>query len=578
MQGGGIPACSATFPDSLTPEQNTAAAAQVTQPFYCKGSGNACPTSASSGGTTVTWSKVGTTGSCTLAVVTVGTTPVVAVSNAAPTLALTSPASGDTIVRGNAFTIAFSAADSDDAAKISLYFKTSSAGCGAGLSGWTMLTNSLAEGSQTSFSWNTAGRIAGNYYICGVIDDGKNTPQYALSSSFLQIANGPVLGTAFQFATGDGPEGVAVGDVNGDAKPDIITGDYTGKSVSILLGNGDGTFAAKQTFSTVTTNLQAVMISLADVNEDGSTDIVFGGWGPNYVGVFVNATAANSMTMAFANSNQPVLYAGDSGPKMVAITDLNGDGHLDFAVAVHNGNWPNIFLNQSGAIGTFGTKGGTGFLINPGTQNPPAGTGHSHMIGVADVNSDGKPDLMMPWGYQGWVSTMLNKSTVGGSADFQPTNLTDTTGSGCVGGETIDYADFNEDGKVDAVIACPAATPKMVILYNQTATGATSATWAVDPGIVTDANLRAVGARDLNGDGHKDLVAVASGTSNVANAVSVYLGHGDGTFAVAQSFAIGSVTNPKKMALMDVNGDGRPDVVVTNAATDMVTVLLNMSL
>jgi len=112
--------------------------------------------------------------------------------NAAPTLAITEPnGSGDSISQGSAYIINFGAADSDDAATFSLYYKNASSGCSSGLTGWTSLTTNLAE-YESIRNWDTTGVPYGNYYICGVINDGVNSSVYSISS-------GPVTITALPF-------------------------------------------------------------------------------------------------------------------------------------------------------------------------------------------------------------------------------------------------------------------------------------------------------------------------------------------------------------------------------------------
>src|SRR6478735_5114964 len=84
----------------------------------------------------------------------------------------------------------------------------------------------------------------------------------------------------------------------------------------------------------------------------------------------------------------------------------------------------------------------------------------------------------------------------------------------------------------------------------------------------TNANPRSVAITDLNGDGKPDLVT-ANGSSNN---VSVLLGTGTGSFGAASNFAVG--TNPFSVAIADVNGDGKPDLVTANYSSNNVSVLL----
>ena len=116
-------------------------------------------------------------------------------ANDAPTLTINEPIGGnDNILLSESFDITFTASDSDNEATVSLYYKTDTSNCGGNPAdhGWTLLTNTLTEGTDTSYTWSTAAPI-GNYYICGVIDDAVNPKVYAVSSNYLRINSGPQL-------------------------------------------------------------------------------------------------------------------------------------------------------------------------------------------------------------------------------------------------------------------------------------------------------------------------------------------------------------------------------------------------
>src|SRR5207247_1003460 len=97
------------------------------------------------------------------------------------------------------------------------------------------------------------------------------------------------LNAAQNFATGLTPFSVAVGDVNGDGKPDLAVANYNSNTVSVLLGNGNGTFQAAQNFATGATPRSA---AVADLNGDGKPDLAVANYGSN-TGITVSVLLGN---------------------------------------------------------------------------------------------------------------------------------------------------------------------------------------------------------------------------------------------------------------------------------------------
>src|SRR6266704_723014 len=156
------------------------------------------------------------------------------------------------------------------------------------------------------------------------------------------------------FPVGIHPAQVAVGDFNGDGKPDLVVSNVDSNTLSVLLGNGDGTFRAAQTFGGVGPKPQTVAVG--DFNGDGKPDLV----APNYGSNSISVLLGNGDGTFQAAQN----YLVDSAPVFVAVGDLNGDGKPDLAVAdLHTFNI-SVLINNSGgspvvATPTFSPGGGT---------------------------------------------------------------------------------------------------------------------------------------------------------------------------------------------------------------------------
>src|SRR5205814_7192434 len=174
---------------------------------------------------------------------------------------------------------------------------------------------------------------------------------------------------ASDYAVGSGPYSVAAGDVSGDGRLDLVVANSLANSVSVLLGNGDGTFQAAQKFD-AGLGSGPIWVLIVDVNGDRKPDILLANQSRNSVGVLLGNGDG---------SFQPVMNfdTGGSFPESIAVGDFNGDGKPDVAVAHFKTN--NVTVLLGNGDGTFqrtsvvATFAADMFLI---------------LIAVCDVNGD----------------------------------------------------------------------------------------------------------------------------------------------------------------------------------------------
>jgi hypothetical protein len=229
--------------------------------------------------------------------------------------------------------------------------------------------------------------------------------------------------SAGTFATGPGPDGIAVADVNGDGKLDIVVPNDTGASVSVLFGNGDGTF---QTHSDYKAGSFPHSVALGDFNGDHAPDIAVANEGNDTVGVLLNKGDGTFAAMK--------TYATGSGPYWVTTADLRHDGKTDLAVAAFNNNAVSILLGKGD--GTFAAH------VDYATGSSPA------VVLAHDFNGDKKPDLATAnynSGQTGSVSILLGN----GDGTFG----THTNYAAGAGPDGLAVGSFNDDKFADLAVA-----------------------------------------------------------------------------------------------------------------------------
>jgi len=311
--------------------------------------------------------------------------------------------------------------------------------------------------------------------------------------------------------------------------------------------NSFGTISAAGNFllaSSPVVGANPQSVTVADVNGDGKLDLITANYAANTLTVLTNNGSGG-----FALASSPGV--GNS-PDCVTAADVNGDGKPDLisanAGSLGNGNTLTVLTNN----------GSGGFVL---ASSPVVGGGPISVV-AADVNGDGKPDLISAnYGSLGNGNT-LTVLTNNGNGGFV---LASSPGVGS-NPFSVCAADVNGDGKVDLI--CAKKLSSTLIVFTNIGSGVFGSGYQVPVGAAPSS----VCAADVNGDGKVDLISANTG-NGAGNTLTVLTNNGSGGFVLASSPVVGSA--PVSVISADVNGDGKPDLISANVNSQTLTVLFN---
>jgi hypothetical protein len=412
----------------------------------------------------------------------------------------------------------------------------------------------------------------------------------------IYLAGPTGLNRVTTLTVGQGASDVAVADIDGDHRADLVVSNQVSGQVLVLPGLGYGTFGPALHFQAgggpygvsgggVISGEGSAALAVGDINGDNRPDVVVANAGSNLLGVLLNDGHGG-----FA---APILIALDGLPTALRLGDFNGDGHADLAVLIGsqvevytgdgNGHFHRTFTadagNEPGGLAVIadvdqdphrlgvqdlviGNRFGDVLAllgVGDGTFLPYQRADHQVALAVADLTGTGQDDIIYADPSLDRVSVQYGASTAQVLADRD---------AGVQGPGYVVLADVNGDGIPDLIVANSGSNN--VLVYLGEGHGTFGPELNGGRGFFTGTSPTGITVTDINGDGRGDLVVANEGS----NDVTILFGQGSGaTFTFTEGPRLLAGTAPVSTAVVDVTGDGVADIVTADSGSHSLTVL-----
>jgi hypothetical protein len=423
-------------------------------------------------------------------------------------------------------------------------------------------TGGFGAGATITVAASPAALVAGDFNSDGYADlvvvCGTSGIATVLLTTGAPISTGQ--STANSSIPGSNLTAIAAGNFDTSGHLDVALVDAANRIVIIGAGDGTGNFTGTD----------------SEPLEPGPDSIVTGDWDHNGTTdlAVLNSDAGTVSTLSgngnatFTPSDTPIPlvlpHANIGGVSIVAL-DFNGDGNLDLiADSVSTNSLYMLLGNSDGTFQTSQQIAGDGNNTDEPTQRYPVAGGPAYLA-VGDFNRDGKPDVAVTE-YQGGAVALLLNNTLptpepGGDSFGAPSAMTNMNGNMA---DSIAVADFNHDGYPDTAITYLEDNVVRVLLHGNTGAVAVYPVGNQPYDVVSG---------DLNKDGYADLVVVNDFLNSANGTVSVLINKADGsgTFKPAVNYTVGRL--PYQAAIGDLNGDGIPDLAVSDYGPGTISIL-----
>jgi hypothetical protein len=394
------------------------------------------------------------------------------------------------------------------------------------------------------FFRNWAGDCVGTTTDCVLTMNADKAVQAQFDLTFAPAAR-------FTVSTTARPDSLAINDLNGDGRLDIVTTDTDGEgSFSVFIGNGSAGLLDSPTTFPMALAPRGVVIF--DFNQDGKADVATANEGADNVAVRLGNGVGSFGAATF--------FPVGNGPRSLVTADVDGDARPDVVTANLDSQDVSVLLNRDNTN-----------LFEPVSDFSIATSTYSAAVG--DLNKDGKMDIVGANAFANPSDPLLHNTITillgDGTGNFSDEGEFPIAGTDPF---SVILVDVNNDGNLDAVTANRMSNTVSVLLGNGLCVVGDCTFGAATnfPVASVPKSPLFVAAGDLNHDGQIDLVTA----NRSGHDVSVLLGDGTGFFQSALLFSVGALTGPRSVAIADLNGDGKNDLMTANSTSRDITILL----
>lgn len=332
------------------------------------------------------------------------------------------------------------------------------------------------------------------------------------------------------FSAGSTPVPIEAADLDGDGDQDLVVGNRDAKTISVLLGNGHGGFAAAVPY-VMQADGQVYGIALGDLNNDGRPDVIAG----QYAGSTQYVTRRLNIGGGQFGDLLPPLISNGASPHQVIIVDLDMDGKKDIVTRC-----------AGGPVDCFRNLGNNQF----GTPESIAVESSGQGVTAGDLDGDGFPELLVTDHlYTGSTTGKVFVFSNDGTGHFDPP-VSYATGAAPV---YVELAELNGDGNLDFVTATYTAHQHntLTLYFGDGAGGFSNRTDITGYDFSVD-----VVPADLDGDGDLDLFVTATETDRIL----IYWNDGAANFGQPTALSIGNGNTHYQAIAVDLNSDGGADI------------------
>ena len=349
--------------------------------------------------------------------------------------------------------------------------------------------------------------------------------------NLLFVSNNGTSDMIMTYSTGENskPEYVITCDINNDQQLDIVSVNAKSNSISVILGNENGTFENQITYSTGDGS-HPIAITSSDLNNDTRLDLIIANADTDEIGIFYGFNYTTFHPYTSYSSDQSLQPTG------VVVSDFNNDSYLDIAATFLGSNSIGILLGYGNGSFSDITTYSTGIESSP------------QYLGIGDFNNDNKTDIIV---------ANSNSSNIGiflgyGNGNFVNMMTYSTGEKSCPVGIAI--GDLDNDSRLDIVVANVLSNNIGVLLGYGNGSFSDVELYSTQDGSWPIS----VAIADMNSDYRLDIVVANFGDDSV----SIFFGYGNGTFDYQHKISTGQYTQPSWINVGDFNRDNQSDIAV----------------